>query len=38
MSEPTKYAEFVVPELSKGRLDAQWANIVERRSCGERSG
>lgn len=36
MSEPTKYAEFVVPELSKGRLDAQWANIVERRSSGER--
>jgi TolA-binding protein len=36
MSEPTKYAEFVVPELGKSRLDAQWANIVERRSSGER--
>ena len=31
MTEPTKYAEFVAPELSKSRLDAQWANIVERR-------
>ena len=31
MTEPTKYAEFVVPELSKSRLDAQWAGIVERR-------
>jgi TolA-binding protein len=32
MSEPTKYAAFVAPELSKARLDAQWARISERRS------
>jgi TolA-binding protein len=35
MNEPTKYAEFAMPELSKSRLDAQWAGIVERRP-GER--
>jgi TolA-binding protein len=27
MSEPTKYADFVMPELSKSRLDAQWARV-----------
>lgn len=32
MTEPTKFAEFVLPELSKSRLDTQWARIVERRS------
>ncbi len=29
MSEPTKLSEFVVPELSKSRLDAQWSRISE---------
>ncbi|HEX5655842.1 MAG TPA: FecR domain-containing protein [Polyangiales bacterium] len=29
MSEPTKLAEFVVPELNKSRLDGQWARISE---------
>lgn len=29
MSEPTKMAEFLVPELNKGRLDAQWSRISE---------
>lgn len=29
MSEPTKYAEFVVPELNKSRLDGQWSRISE---------
>jgi TolA-binding protein len=32
MTEPTKFAEFVVPELSKSRLDGQWARIAERRT------
>ncbi|MDB4985514.1 MAG: Iron siderophore sensor protein [Myxococcaceae bacterium] len=27
MSEPTKFAEFVMPELNKSRLDAQWARM-----------
>lgn len=31
MTEPTKYAGFVLPELSKSRIDAQWARISERR-------
>jgi TolA-binding protein len=29
MSEPTKYAEFVVPQLNKSRLDGQWSRISE---------
>jgi len=36
MSEPTKFAEFVMPELSKSRLDAQWARIVENRQGEQR--
>lgn len=31
MNEPTKYAAFMVPELSKTRIDAQWARIAEQR-------
>jgi TolA-binding protein len=29
MSEPTKLTEFVVPELTKSRIDAQWSRISE---------
>ena len=32
MTEPTKFAEFMMPELSKSRLDAQWARISEQRT------
>ena len=39
MNEPTtKYAAFVMPELSKTRLDAQWARIAEQRPTGQRGG
>jgi len=36
MNEPTKYAAFVVPELSKARIDQQWARIAEQRPTGRK--
>ena len=36
MIEPIRYSAFVSPELSKGRIDAQWAHIAEQRPSGRR--
>jgi TolA-binding protein len=30
MNEPSNYSSFVTPDLQRGRLDAQWAQIAER--------
>lgn len=29
MNEPTRYAAYVVPEVSSGRVEAQWSRIAE---------
>jgi transmembrane sensor len=36
MTEPIKLSAFVVPELGKQRIDAQWGRIAERRPLGEK--